>query len=56
MANCQSGGPTRMQTGQIGHVSHHLGYFLGTNSLEESLSITTLRCDLAIATHARKMH
>jgi hypothetical protein len=25
-------------------------------SLEESLSITTGRCDLAIATHARKMH
>ena len=25
-------------------------------SLEESLSITTLCCDLAIATHARKMH
>ena len=25
-------------------------------ALEESLSITTLRCDLAIATHARKMH
>ena len=24
--------------------------------LEGSLSITTLRCDLAIATHARKMH
>jgi hypothetical protein len=24
-------------------------------SLEESLSITTGRCDLAIATHARKM-
>ena len=27
-----------------------------TNSLEESLSIPTGRCDLAIATHARKMH
>ena len=25
-------------------------------SLEESLSITTGRCDLAIATHARKLH
>ena len=25
-------------------------------TLEESLSITTIRCDLAIATHARKMH
>ena len=25
-------------------------------SLEESLSITTGRCNLAIATHARKMH
>ena len=25
-------------------------------SLEESLSITTLHCDLAVATHARKMH
>ena len=25
-------------------------------TLEESLSITTGRCDLAIATHARKMH
>ena len=25
-------------------------------SLEKSLSITTLRCDLAIATRARKMH
>ena len=25
-------------------------------ALEESLSITTGRCDLAIATHARKMH
>ena len=24
-------------------------------SLEESLSITTIRCDFAIATHARKM-
>ena len=24
--------------------------------LEESLSITTIRCDLVIATHARKMH
>ena len=27
-----------------------------TYSLEESLSITTIHCDLAIATHARKMH
>ena len=26
------------------------------HSLYESLSISTLRCDLAIATHARKMH
>ena len=26
------------------------------NTLEESLSILTGRCDLAIATHARKMH
>jgi hypothetical protein len=26
------------------------------HTLEESLSITTGRCDLAIATHARKMH
>jgi hypothetical protein len=26
------------------------------DTLEESLSITTGRCDLAIATHARKMH
>jgi hypothetical protein len=26
------------------------------STLEESLSITTGRCDLAIATHARKMH
>jgi hypothetical protein len=25
-------------------------------TLEESLSITTGRCDLAIVTHARKMH
>ena len=25
-------------------------------TLEESLSIATLRCDLAIATHARKMY
>ena len=25
-------------------------------SIEESLSITTFRCDLAIATHTRKMH
>ena len=25
-------------------------------TLEESLSITTVRCDLATATHARKMH
>ena len=25
-------------------------------ALEESLFITTSRCDLAIATHARKMH
>ena len=25
-------------------------------SLEESLSVTTGCCDLAIATHARKMH
>jgi hypothetical protein len=25
-------------------------------TLEESLSITTGRCDLAIASHARKMH
>jgi hypothetical protein len=25
-------------------------------ALEESLSITTGRCDLAIVTHARKMH
>jgi hypothetical protein len=25
-------------------------------SLEESLSITTSRCDLAIVIHARKMH
>ena len=29
---------------------------LGLIALEESLSITTARCDLAIATHARKMH
>jgi hypothetical protein len=29
---------------------------VGHVSLEESLSITTGRCDLAIATHARKMH
>jgi hypothetical protein len=28
----------------------------GWHALEESLSITTGRCDLAIATHARKMH
>ena len=26
------------------------------STLEESLSITTLHCDLAIATHAKKMH
>ena len=31
------------------------GKFL-VHALEESLSITTLRCDLAIATHARKVH
>jgi hypothetical protein len=31
-----------------------LGYVLV--SLEESLSITTGHCDLAIATHARKMN
>ena len=37
---------------QIDNVSQ-LGILL---PLEESLSITTLRCDLAIATHARKMH
>jgi hypothetical protein len=30
--------------------------FDGLHALEESLSITTGRCDLAIATHARKMH
>ena len=31
--------------------------FLGqTLTLKESLSITTGHCDLAIATHARKMH
>ena len=29
---------------------------LVVQSLEESLLITTGRCDLAIATHARKMH
>ena len=29
---------------------------LGLIALEESLSITTARCDLAIATHTRKMH
>ena len=28
---------------------------LGQTSLEESLSITIICCDLAIATHARKM-
>jgi hypothetical protein len=28
----------------------------GLQALEESLSITTGRCDLAIATHPRKMH
>jgi len=28
----------------------------GQLTLEESLSITTGRCNLAIATHARKMH
>ena len=27
-----------------------------SNTLEESLSITTGHCDLAIVTHARKMH
>ena len=31
-------------------------FLLPYPTLEESLSITTLRCDLAIATHARKMH
>jgi hypothetical protein len=28
----------------------------GAHTLEESLSITTGRCDLVIATRARKMH
>ena len=30
--------------------------FVGFITLEESLSITTGRCDLTIATHARKTH
>jgi hypothetical protein len=36
----------------------HGGAYIGArrHTLEESLSITTSRCDLAIATHARKMH
>ena len=32
------------------------GFIWQERTLEESLSITTGRCDLAIATHARKMH
>jgi hypothetical protein len=36
-------------------LSHALSY-VKENTLEESLSITTGRCDLAIATRARKMH
>ena len=31
-------------------------FILDLDALEESLSITTGRCDLAIVTHARKMH
>ena len=31
------------------------GVLVGTHTLEESLSIINGRCDLAIATHARKM-
>ena len=41
------------------YASQHLVYQLGSMgyvSLEESLFITTGRCDLAIVTHARKMH
>jgi hypothetical protein len=34
----------------------HITHMGGFPSLEESLSTTTSRCDLAIATHARKMH
>ena len=33
-----------------------INHMIAPNLLEESLSITTGRCDLAIATHARKMH
>ena len=43
----------------VGSLHEDLGEDLGSwihVTLEESLSITTLRCDLAIATHARKMH
>jgi hypothetical protein len=40
-----------------GDLSKLLGIPFGLNlTLEESLSITTGRCDLAIATHAREMH
>jgi hypothetical protein len=39
------------------HVPYSLRSKLNRHrSLEESLSITTGRCDLAIAIHARKMH
>jgi len=42
-----------IQRNKLGFQSSKMDMF---QSLEESLSITTGRCDLAIATHAKKMH
>jgi hypothetical protein len=42
--------PDNATFGQNGLISSNV------HALEESLSVTTGRCDLAIATHARKMH
>ena len=38
------------------HIEKMSKPFISKHTLEESLSIPTGRCDLAIATHARKMH
>ena len=40
----------------LGFWTHVHSIHTNRTTLEESLSITILRCDLAIATHARKMH
>jgi hypothetical protein len=41
---------------KVGHINFQSTLKNLVETLEESLSITTGRCDLAIATHARKMH